>query len=196
MTKRRWIPSFQIEPLREDLDATAFSSGMHSIDKYIKEQAHREMKNRLSLVFVLTESDSKVIRGFYSLSALSIDFAELPKTLQKKLPKYPQISATLLGRLGVDRAYKALLYERLGENPRLGEFLFVDAQKKALKGATHAVGSALMVIDVLVPTDEELLAGARDPMIFYTQYGFLPFPGDQRRVFKPMRTIEQEFKRA
>lgn len=169
---------------------------MEKIDRYIKEQAKREMKNRVSLVFVLTEPESSIVRGFYSLSALAVKFADLPAKLQKRLPKYQQVGATLLGRLGVDRSYKAELQERLGENPRLGEFLFVDAQKRALEGATETVGSALLVIDVLMPTEEELDAGVRDPMKFYTEYGFLPFPGNDRRVFKPMRTIEEEYGQA
>ncbi|MCA9802531.1 MAG: hypothetical protein KC777_11235 [Cyanobacteria bacterium HKST-UBA02] len=196
MEKALEDPPHRIEPWREDLDATAFSSGMEKIDRYIKEQAPREMRNRLSLVFVLTEPESIIVRGFFSLSALAIRFADLPAKLQKRLPKYQQVSATLLGRLGVDRSYRSELQERLGENPRLGEFLFVDAQKRALEGATETVGSALMVIDVLMPTEEELVAGVRDPMTFYKEYGFLPFPGNDRRVFKPMRTIEEEYGRA
>lgn len=193
MEKAPDVLRYKIEPWREDLDATAFSSGMERIDRYIKEQAKRDMSSRVSLVFVLTELDSNIIRGFYSLSALGIVFNDLPRSVQNRLPRYPQVGATLLGRLGVDLAYKAKLLEDLGEKPRLGEFLFIDAQKRALEGATGTVGSALMVIDVLMPTEEEQAAGARDPMTFYTEYGFLPFPDDDRRVFKPMRTIEQEY---
>ena len=166
---------------------------MEKIDRYIKEQAHRDMSSHVSLVFVLTEPDSSVIRGFYSLSALGIVFNDLLRDVQRRLSRYPQVGATLLGRLGVDQAYKAKLQEELGENPRLGEFLFIDAQKRALEGATGTVGSALMVIDVLRPTEKEQAAGVRDPMTLYIEYGFLPFPGDERRVFKPMRIIEQEY---
>lgn len=34
------------------------------------------------------------------------------------------------------------------------------------------------------PTDEELANGIRDPLGFYTQYGFAPFPGAERRLLK------------
>ncbi len=173
----------------------AFSSGMASIDKYIKNQAPREMVNHVSLVFVLTEGNN-VIRAYYSLSGLGIVFAKLPEKIQKKLPRYPQMSATLLGRLGVDRNYSAALQEKLGEKPRLGEVLLMDAQKKTLQGAMTTAGAALMVIDAERPTGEEMANGIRDPLGFYTQYGFAPFPGNERRVFKLTRVIEEEFKAA
>lgn len=151
------------------------------------------MSSHASLVFVLTERNSNVVRGYYTLSALGIVFAELPEKTQKKLPRYPQVGATLLGRLGVDRAFKTSEQQRLGENPRLGELLFFDAQKTALSGATSTAGSTMMIIDVYAPTAEEAVSGVREPMEFYTQYGFAPFPGNARRVFKLMRLIEQEF---
>ncbi len=53
-----------------------------------------------------------------------------------------------------------------------------------------------MIIDVLQPTEEEVADGARDPMRFYLDYGFVAFPGDERRLFKPMRTITQEYAEA
>lgn len=169
---------------------------MEAIDCYIKDKAARDMSNHTSLVFVLTEPGNNVIRAYYTLSALGIVFADLPEKTQKKLPRYPQIGATLLGRLGVDRDFKAAEQQRLGENPRLGELLFVEAQKTALGGAKTTAGSTMLVIDVKKPSAEESQAGMRDPMGFYTQYGFAPFPGNPRRVFKLMRVIEQEFVQA
>lgn len=153
------------------------------------------MVNRVSLVFVLTEGNN-MVRAYYSLSGLSVVFAELPEKVQKKLPKYPQMSATLLGRLGVDKNYSTELQNRLGEKPRLGEVLLVDAQAKTLQGAMTAAGAALMVIDAERPTAEEMANGVSDPLGFYTQYGFMPFPGNERRVFKLTRVIEEEFRAA
>jgi hypothetical protein len=192
------VAKAKVEPYTIELwtprhDATAFSSGMASIDKYIKNQAPREMINHVSLVFVLTEANN-IIRAYYSLSGLSVVFANLQEKVQKKLPKYPQMSATLLGRLGVDRKYSAELQDRLGEKPRLGEFLLLDAQSKSLQGAMTTAGAALMIIDAERPTDEEMANGIHDPLGFYTQYGFAPFPGNKRRVFKLTRVIEQEFR--
>lgn len=148
------------------------------------------MSSKVSTVFVLTEKGDNKIRGYYTLSALSIKFDELPEKVQKKLPRYPQVGATLLGRLGVDETFKEALRAK-GEKPRLGELLLVDAQRKCLN-ATEIVASAVMVIDVEKPMPEEIAAGAKDAIGFYTQYGFTPFPKTPRRLFKRVKVIEKE----
>jgi hypothetical protein len=151
------------------------------------------MAARLSLTFVLVEYNSTIVRGYYSLSNFSIIFTDLPKPLQKRLPKYPQVGATLLGRLAVDRQYSKSLQKSLGHKPGLGKLLLFDAQCRMLKGITDISASMALVVDVLQPSDAELQSGLRDPMSFYLQYGFLPFPGNARRVYKLTKTIEREF---
>ena len=173
-------------------DASQFTSDMASIKKYIQEQAHRDVSSYTSSVFVLTEPGSMVIRGYYSLSSLSIVFAELSEKVQKKLPRYRETSAILLGRLGVDTDYSNKLREKSGAKPRLGELLLANAQLRCLKNSKH-VGSALLVIDAEMPSPEEQLAGARDPLPFYTKYGFVPLTANPRRVIKSMRAIAAEF---
>ena len=193
MAQKHIIPAYTIEPWNAEHDSSTFTSGIAQIDKYIKEQARRDVSSKLTMVFVLTEPGSKIIRAYYSLSALGILFSDLPENIQKKLPRYPQISATLLGRLGVDMNYSARVLKKTGQKPRFGELLLINAQINALKGAKNIVGSALFVIDVLSPTAEEMKNGVGDPLSFYKQYGFLSFPGNERRLFKLTRTIEQEF---
>lgn len=148
------------------------------------------MSSKVSTVFVLTEKGSTKVRGYYTLSSKGITFDDLPSSVQKKLPRYPQIGATLLGRLGVDEKFRNELIER-GEKPRLGELLLVDAQKNCLHGSSR-VGSAVMLIDVEQPNEAEVAAGARDPLSFYTQYGFIPLPRSPRILFKRVTTIEKE----
>lgn len=151
------------------------------------------MSSKVSAVFVLTEKGDNKVRGYYTLSSMSIKFDDLPKDVQRKLPRYPQLGATLLGRLGVDERYRDAL-SKLGEKPRLGELLLVDAQKKCLKGAA-TVASAVMLIDVEKPSPEEIAAGTRDPMGFYLQYGFIALSKAPRTVFKRLTTIEKELGR-
>jgi hypothetical protein len=190
------VQPYAIELWTPQHDAAAFSSGMMSIDKYIKNQAHRDMSSHASLVFVLTEPESKVIRAYYALSSVSIVFEDLPEKTHKKLPRYPQMSGTLLGRLGVDRNYSAELHKKLHKKPHLCQVLLMDAQSKTLQGAIRTAGAALMIIDAERPTEEELAAGIRDPLTFYTRYGFTPFPRNERRLFKLTREIEKEFREA
>lgn len=148
------------------------------------------MSGKVSAVFVLTEKGDRRVRGYYTLSSLSIRFDDLPKNIQKKLPRYPHLGATLLGRLGVDEIYRDELVQK-GERPRIGELLLVDAQRNCLKGSKTVV-SAIMVIDVEQPSAEEVAAGARDPMSFCSQYGFIALPRTPRTVFKRVSTIEKE----
>jgi hypothetical protein len=148
------------------------------------------MSNKISAVFVLTEKGDKQVRGYYTLSSMSIKFDDLPKPIQRKLSRYPQVGASLLGRLGVDEYYRDELVKQ-GEKPKLGELLLVDAQRNCLKGSA-TVASAVMLIDVEQPSEDEIAAGARDPMGFYTQYGFIALPKTPRTVFKRMSTIEKE----
>lgn len=185
--------SLVIVPWTKEHDASQFTSDLASIKKYIQEQAHRDVSSYTSSIFVLTEPGSMVISGYYSLSSLSIVFNELPDKVQKRLPRYPETCAVLLGRLGVDRDFSQKLQESSGEKPRLGELLLADAQVRCLKNSKD-VGSALLVINAEKPPDEEQKAGARDPLPFYTKYGFVPLTAKPRRVIKTMRAIAEEFK--
>jgi hypothetical protein len=163
-----------------------------SIRKYIQEHAYRDVSSRTSAVFVLVETGQKIARGYYSLSSTSIIFDGLPSAMQKKLPRYPETSGVLLGRLGVDKDFSIKRTEELGTKARLGELLLVDAQCRSLSNAKEQ-GNALMVIDAEIPTAEELAIGARDPLTFYKQYGFVPLTNNRRLVVKTMRAIAREF---
>lgn len=186
--------SFIIVPWSKEHDSSQFTSNLVSIKKYIQEQAHRDVSSYTSSVFVLTEPGDMVVRGYYSLSSLSIVFSDLPEKVQKRLPRYPETSAILLGRLGVDRKYSEELHNASGCKPRLGEILLANAQMRCLKNSKN-VGSALLVVDATLPSKEEQINCARDPLQFYTKYGFVPLTGDPRRVIKTMRAIEEDFKK-
>jgi hypothetical protein len=54
----------------------------------------------------LMVDQSGAIAGYYALSAYGIRLAELPLKVAKKLPKYPLLPATLLGRLAFSRDYQ------------------------------------------------------------------------------------------
>ncbi len=181
---------FEIRLWTPEHDCSEFTSSLKSIQKYLQEQAASAMSSKVSTTFVLTEKGENKVRGYYTLSSMSIKFDELPKDVQKRLPRYPQVGATLLGRLGVDERYRDEL-SKSGNKPRLGELLLVDAQRNCLRGS-ETVASAVMLIDVEEPSSEELAAGARDPMNFYTQYGFIILPRTPRTVFKRVSTIEKE----
>jgi predicted GNAT family N-acyltransferase len=112
------------------------------------------------------------IAGFYTLSASSIRVDDLPsELLQKlKLPRYPTVGVTLIGRLARDLAFR-------GQG--IGELLLIDALQLALKN-TATIGSMAVIVDA---KDEKAHA-------FYSSFGFLSFPETTKRLIMPMKDIE------
>jgi len=68
-------------------------------------------------------TDLREIAGYYTLAAYSVSPGDLPPEVARKLPRYPQIPAAILGRLAVSEKHK-----RQG----LGEFLLLDAMQRSL----------------------------------------------------------------
>jgi predicted N-acetyltransferase YhbS len=66
-----------------------------------------------------------------------VNLADLPENVAKKLPRYPNVPATLLGRLAVSEDFR-------GQG--IGELLLLDALQRAL-GNTREVAAAVVVVD-------------------------------------------------
>ena len=163
-------PGFRVEPLHARHDRAAFCCGIPELDSYLQRQARQDVERDLAVVFVLTP-DGETVAGFYTLSAHSIQAADLPENVAKKLPKFP-LPVTLLGRMAVSNTR-----HRQG----LGEFLLMHALERAWI-ASEQVASWAVVVDAK--------AGARE---FYLRYDFLPLPSNPNRLFLPMRTIQLLF---
>lgn len=161
---------YEVEPLATHHDRAAFSCGVPALDLYLQRQARQDLERNLAAVFVLTP-DSKTVAGFYTLSAHSIQAAELPKEWGTKLPRFP-LPVTLLGRMAISRSL---------QGRRLGEFLLLHALERAWLGS-HQAASWAVVVDAK--------AGARD---FYLKHDFLPLPSHPDRLVLPMKTIGKLF---
>jgi GNAT superfamily N-acetyltransferase len=165
--------NLHIEPLGKEHDRAAFSCGVAALDRYLQKQAGQDARRYAAAPFVLCEGDSPSVLGYYTLSAISVDVGELPAETVRKLPRYPEIPATLIGRLAVDR-------HRRGE--RLGEFLLMDALYRSLRQADE-IAAAAVVVDA---KDDR----ARS---FYEAYDFRIFPDRQDRLFLPMTAVKKLF---
>jgi hypothetical protein len=153
-------------------DRGGFSCGIEALDRYLKTQAGQDNRRRVAACFVLTSlGEPDRIVGYYTLSAASIALADLPESVSKRLPRYPVVPATLMGRLAVDSRF---------HGGRLGEFLLFDAMARALRSE---IASFAFVVD---PKDE---TAAR----FYTRYRFLPLASGGQRMFLPMAEIAALF---
>ena len=164
---------FVVEPLGKHHNRGAFSSGSLPLDHYLLQQAGQETRRHIAVTFLLVDTEHQALAGYYTLSATSIRLAELPQELSEKLPRYPLVPATLLGRLAIDAGY---------QGKRLGEFLLMDALQRSC-AQSQAIASMAVVVDA---KDEGAVS-------FYERYGFIKFPEQPHRLFLPMNTIAKLF---
>ena len=165
------LTSITVEPLGRQHDRTAFHCGAEALDRYLKQQARQDADKRVAAPFVAVRLPDTVVLGYYTLSASLLTLTDLPDELARKLPRYPQLPVTLLGRLAVDQSTK-------GQG--LGEHLLLDALHRSL---AHADQIAAMAV-VVDAKDESAAA-------FYRHYGFIPLQTRPIRLFVPMRSIAQ-----
>lgn len=123
--------------------------------------------------FVLLPPD-RIIAGYYTLSSTSVQLAELPAQTVRKLPRYPLVPATLLGRLAVDRRQQGKGY---------GRFLLADALFRA---ARSEIASFAVIVD------------AKDDSArrFYERESFLALPDQPMKLFRPTADIRLMFDEA
>ena len=166
-------PAFRVKPLG-DHDLAAFSCGIEPLDRYLREQAGQDARKYAAATFVLLTPENR-IAGYYTLSSTVILADDLPGEEVKKLkwPRYPQLPATLIGRLARDVAFRG---------QRMGELLLLDALRRSFANV-RTVASLAVIVDV---KDEN----ARR---FCASYGFTPFPDTQNRMHIPMKTVEKLF---
>lgn len=160
-----------IEPLSDRHDREGFASGVGSLDNYLRHQAGQDVRRRVASCFVLVSDGDRVPIGCYTLAATSIALAELPEVLAKRLPRYPVVPATLMGRLAVDARH-----QQQGH----GEFMLLDAFSRVLRSD---IASYAFVVDA---KDDK---AAR----FYQRYRFRFLVEGGRRLFIPMAEIAKLF---
>lgn len=154
----------------------AFSCGEPSLDDYLKRQASQDIKRKAAVVYVMTsEADPSSVLGYYTLSSTSVLLSDLAEDTIKKLARYPQVGAFLLGRLAVDERYK-------GQG--LGGKLLGDALLKSLEGSKH-IAAAVVAVDALNENAKQ----------FYERYGFVTLRGQSenypQKLYLAMNTLEQ-----
>lgn len=159
----------RIEPLGKGHDRDSLSCGSAPLDRYLRQQARQDTDRRVAASFVLIAPPAARVLGYYTLSASTVDASELPDTLTKKLPRYPQLPVSLLGRLAVDQSMKGR---------GLGEFLLMDALRRSLEAAANIAAMA-----VLVDAKDEAAEA------FYRHFSFLPLQQRPARLYLSMKTI-------
>jgi predicted GNAT family N-acyltransferase len=161
------------EPLNSTHKKADFSCGKEMLDTYIHKQANQDIKRKLSACFVILETETDLIKGYYTLSNNSVPLEFIPDHIKKKLPSsYESIPTTLLGRLAIDNRF---------QGQGIGKLILIDALKRSYE-ISKTIGSFAVVVD---PIDQEAEH-------FYAKYGFIKLP-DSGKMFLPMKTISQLF---
>ena len=138
------------------------------LTEFLRTRARKEARARASACFVLVPvADPGQIAGYYTLSATTIELEKLPEALTRKLPRYPRLPATLLGRLARALAFKG---------QRIGDLLMVDALTRSYENSL-VIGSVAVVVD---PKDAHAAK-------FYATFGFKLL--DVQKMFLPMKAI-------
>jgi ribosomal protein S18 acetylase RimI-like enzyme len=163
----RFIEQFDAKRHARD----GFSCGIESLDAYLKSRARQDKEKYAAAVFVVAQGPAVI--GYYTLSAYTVNPGELPEELVRKLPRYPNLPATLIGRLAVDSRY---------QHQGFGEELLMDALKRA-RDSTSQVASLAVVVEA----ENERAAK------WYGDYGFMQFPDHPDKLFLPMKAIQKLF---
>lgn len=90
--------------------------------------------------------------------------------MAQKLPRYPVVPATLIGRLAVDKRFRG---------KAIGELLLMDALGRCL-----SVSKEVACVAVVVDAKDATAKG------FYMKYGFVELPGADKRLFIPIATVQ------
>lgn len=164
-------PDLAVVPLDDGHDRAGFTCGVAALDRYFHTQAGQDVRRRANGVFVLADqAEQSRVLGYYTLCAMALPPGDVPEAARRHIPRYPLVSATLIGRL-------AVATERQGQ--RLGAILLADALRRALASA-ETIGSSMIVVDAL---DDGAAA-------FYAAHGFARLP-ESFRLLLPMRTVER-----
>jgi GNAT superfamily N-acetyltransferase len=160
----------RFEPLTKRHDRAAFRCASAPLNTYLQQIARKDAERHIAAAFVMTDNAAPAtIIGYYTLSAFAVEVAELPEAMQKKLPRYPRLPATLLGRLARDERF-----------PGTGSLLLIDALTRAYEKSAEIASLA-----VIAEAKDEAASA------FYRKFGFAQLGSDPKRVFLPMSTIAE-----
>jgi GNAT superfamily N-acetyltransferase len=162
-------PDLKIEPFSSHHNRAGFACGVKSLDRYFKTQANQDVKRKINGVFVLVDPrEPAEVLGYYTLCVTALAQGDVPVAVRKLVPRYPLVSATLVGRLAV-----AGHQQRQG----FGALLLADAVKRAYASAS-SIGSSMLIVDAI----------SEQAASFYEANGFVRLP-DSLRLILPMQAI-------
>ncbi len=169
MKQIRWPDGFSIEQLNKRHKRTDFSSGIDSVDEWLKKRARQVQEKHLAVTRVLLKNPN-MIAGFYTLAMGQVNFDELPFEMARKLPG-TLLPIVTLAWLGIDKHY---------QGKGLGERLLAQA----LADCYHT-GQMMPFVAVLL--DCATVAAKT----FCRRYDFEELPGHPMKLMLPWNLLNR-----
>ncbi|VAX03397.1 hypothetical protein MNBD_GAMMA19-2015 [hydrothermal vent metagenome] len=160
----------RIERLTKAHDRTSFDCGNVFLNSYLKQFARQNAAKGVARAYVAVPAggEGSAIMGYYTLSAASIGFEQVPLSLRRRLPRYP-VPTARLGELAVNG-------EHQGQG--LGSILLLDAFNRI-----DSIADELAVWAIVVdPIDDAAQA-------FYHHFGFEPLADNKSSLFLTLKDL-------
>lgn len=151
----------QPRPIEATDNAADFASGEESLDRYLADRALTNHLADLGRCYVCVDAETGQILGYYTLSAVAVEHADLPGKVRRNAPN--PVPAVLMGRLAIDAK---------AQGSGLGRFLVRDAILSTLAAADR-IGVRILLVHAL----------HEQAATFYEKLGFKRSPSDPLHLY-------------
>lgn len=151
----------QPRPIQATDNTTDFDSGEESLDRYLADRALTNHLADLGRCYVCIDGDTDKAFGYYTLSAVAVEHADLPGKVRRNAPN--PVPAVLVGRLAIDSKARG---------SGLGRFLVRDAILSTLAAADR-IGVRILLVHAL----------HEQAATFYEKLGFRRSPTDPLHLY-------------
>ena len=151
----------QPRPIEATDNTTDFDSGEESLDRYLADRALTNHLADLGRCYVCIDGDTEKVLGYYTLSAVAVEHADLPGRVRRNEPN--PVPAVLMGRLAI---------EAKAQGTGLGRFLVRDALLSTLAAADR-IGVRILLVHAL----------HAQAATFYERFGFKRSPTDALHLY-------------
>lgn len=149
-----------------------FDCGEDSLNVWLVNHARQADSSGSARTFVVLDSDTNSVAGYFSLTVGQIDVVDAPERVSRGMGRFP-IPVVLLARLAVDTKW---------QSKGLGSAMLREAVLKTL-ALSENVGVRAMLVH---PLDEKAEA-------FYMKYGFIKSPVREKQLLLLLKDARKTF---
>lgn len=149
-----------------------FDCGEDSLNVWLVNHARQADSSGSARTFVVLDSDTNSVAGYFSLTVGQIDVVDAPERVSRGMGRFP-IPVVLLARLAVDTKW---------QSKGLGSAMLREAVLKTL-ALSENVGVRAMLVH---PLDEKAES-------FYMKYGFIKSPVREKQLLLLLKDARKTF---